>query len=87
MPAVFWEYVLSPTRSGVIAAIDAVQRSAGVAQLSGSAAAAGQAGPFARLTAAQRDLLRQYLATVEALRSLTGTSARQFCYLDGQSLC
>jgi hypothetical protein len=87
MPAVFWEYVLSPTRSGVIAAIDAVQRSAGVAQLSGSAAAAGQAGPFARLTAAQRDLLRQYLATVEALRSLTGTSAHQFCDLDGQSHC
>lgn len=68
MPSVFWEYVLSPTRSGVLAAIDAAQRSAAVTK----GGAAGR-DPFAALTAEQRDLLRQYVATVEAVHALSGT--------------
>lgn len=70
MPGVFWEYVLSPTRSGVLLAIDSAQRTTAVAAGVGGKSSGGD--PFARLSAAQRDLLRQYVATVEALRSLTG---------------
>ena len=78
-PAVFWEYVLSPTRSGVLTALDFVLRSSTTvsANAAGAAAGAGKvvAGSvFDQLSAAQRETLRHYLATAEPVKHLTGTS-------------
>lgn len=70
MPAVFWEYVLSPTRSGVLTALDFVLRSAPIA--AGSTAGTSGSAVFAQLSAAQRETLRHYLATVEPVKHLTG---------------
>ena len=78
MPSVFWEYVLSPTRSGVLAAIDAAQRSATAnsntksSSTVASAADARQNGIFSTLSAEQREALRQYIASVEPVRALSG---------------
>jgi hypothetical protein len=81
MPIVFWEYVLSPTRSGVLAAIENAMRAFSTTTTSAQQPASsggGVKGPaaqgvFAQLTAEQRDLLRQYLATAEPVKNLSGT--------------
>ena len=81
MPAVFWEYVLSPTRSGVLTALDFVLRnssaSSGSASGSGSGGSGGSGGGgggvFDRLTAQQRSALRLYIATTEPIKLMTGT--------------
>ncbi len=70
MPSVFWEYVLSPTRSGVLSALDCVLRdNSNGTSTSGSGA---KSSVFDALSAQQKDALRLYVATVEPLRQLTG---------------
>jgi hypothetical protein len=82
MPSVFWEYVLSPTRSGVLAAIESAVRSSSSAISAQQSTSAGKGAAaqdiFAQLTAEQRDLLRQYLATVEPVKNLTGMNILLF---------
>ena len=64
MPSVFWEYVLSPTRSGVLAALDCVLRD--------SVNSSAKSNVFDALTAQQKDALRLFIATSEPVRQLTG---------------
>ena len=65
MPSVFWEYVLSPTRSGVLTALDCVLRD--------SNNSSAKSSMFDALSAQQKDALRLYIATSEPVRQLTGT--------------
>ena len=65
MPSVFWEYVLSPTRSGVLTALDCVLRD--------SVNSGAKSNVFDALSAQQKDALRLYIATSEPVRQLTGT--------------
>lgn len=65
MPSVFWEYVLSPTRSGVLTALDCVLRD--------SVSSGVKSNVFDALSAQQKDALRLYIATSEPVRQLTGT--------------
>ena len=71
MPKVFWEYVLSPTRSGVLTALDFLHRS-GSASTGASGAAAASSSVFDKLSAAQRETLRHFIATAEPVKLLTG---------------
>lgn len=78
MPAVFWEYVLSPTRSGVLTALDFVLRTSSsstttsTASSGGKVPAGGGAAVFDQLNAVQREALRHYLATAEPVKHLSG---------------
>jgi hypothetical protein len=67
MPKVFWEYVLAPTRSGVLTSLDFVLRNGTSSNSSGSAN-----GAFSKLTASQRESLRAYLANAEPVAQLSG---------------
>jgi len=78
MPSVFWEYVLSPTRSGVLSALDCALRDSNSTSTSGSNA---KRNVFDALSAQQKDTLRLYIATVEPLRQLTGMHTNIYSFI------
>ena len=70
---VFWDYVFSPSRAGVIAAMDAAARSHTVSggPLTGPTGPTGRDGKgFGALSPLQRDGLRVYVASCEPLAQL-----------------
>ena len=72
MPKVFWEYVLSPNRSGVVTALDFILRDN------------KKISVFQQLTAAQRDTLRLHLATSEPIQQLNGKKIKSLTVFFGR---
>lgn len=73
MPQLFWDYVHSPVRQGVLALLDLLQRSATKASAGGGNLSNAPVGNvFESLSVIQRDQLLTYIAESEQISTLTG---------------
>ena len=67
MPSIFYEYVQSPNRTGILTSISHILRHSTHYKQPTT-----ENNPFLQLTTIQRDSLRTYISTIETVKTLSG---------------
>lgn len=78
MPSIFYEYVQSPNRAGILTSINHILRhythykQPTTVVVPAPVAVSTENNPFLQLTTIQRDSLRTYISTIETVKTLSG---------------